>query len=142
MVHHVAKRRSKWRKTSAIVKKLMQEARMARVHQSIRQCPVCGNPYSLTIEIKVDKKTGKKQAYVRCSACKFEYLFETIPAIADEFWVYSKLLDMVHEGLIGGAKVEERIEKVESEAMEGPQEEVREEEELEEEVEAEVIEEE
>jgi transcription elongation factor Elf1 len=137
----VARRRSKWRKTTTILKKLMQEARMVKVRQNIRQCPVCGNPYSLTIEIKVDKKTGKKQAYVRCSACKFEHLFETIPAIADEFWVYSRLLDMVHEGLIREAKIEEGVEKVESEAVEGSQETVGEGEELEEEVEAEVIEE-
>ena len=78
----------------------MQEARKVRAYQSLQQCPLCGDPHGLTIEIKVDKSSGKKSAYVRCSTCKFEYVFESIPSIADEFWVYSKLLDMVYTGTL------------------------------------------
>ena len=96
----MAKRRSKWRRTTAIMKKLMQEARRTRAYQSLQQCPVCGDPHGLSIEIKQDKNSGRKSAYVRCSSCKFEYHFDTIPSIADEFWVYSKLLDMVYSGTI------------------------------------------
>ena len=96
----VAKRRSKWRRTSVIMKKLMQEAKKTKAYQSIRQCPVCGDPHALSIAIVQDKEGGKKQAHVKCSSCKFEYMFEAIPAIADEFWVYSKLLDMVYTGTI------------------------------------------
>ncbi len=96
----VAKRRSKWRRTSVIMKKLMQEAKKTKAYQSIRQCPVCGDPHGLSIAIVQDKEGGKRQAHVKCSSCKFEYMFEAIPAIADEFWVYSKLLDMVYAGTI------------------------------------------
>jgi len=65
----MARRRSKWRRTWQIVKKMMQEARKVRAYQSLRQCPVCGNPYSLSIVIKVDKETDKKSAEVFCTAC-------------------------------------------------------------------------
>lgn len=63
--------------------------------QSLRQCPVCGNPYSLSIVIKVDKETDRKSAEVYCTACGFRYEFAEIPVIADEFWVYSKILDII-----------------------------------------------
>ena len=91
----MARRRSKWRKTWQIVKKMMQEARKVRARESLRQCPVCGNPYSLSIEVKEDKWTSRKTAYVRCSLCGFETALENLPPIADAFWVYSKVLDMV-----------------------------------------------
>lgn len=93
----MARRRSKWRRTWQVVKKMMQEARKVRAYQSLRQCPVCGNPYSLSIVIKVDKETDKKSAEVFCTACGFRYTFPEIPIIADEFWVYSKVLDVVQE---------------------------------------------
>jgi transcription elongation factor Elf1 len=111
----VAKRRSKWRRTSVIMKKLMQEAKKTKAYQSIRQCPVCGDPHGLSIAIVQDKEGGKKQAHVKCSSCKFEYMFEAIPAIADEFWVYSKLLDMVYTGTISKPTpvAEEKAEEVE-----------------------------
>jgi transcription elongation factor Elf1 len=76
---------------------MMQDARKVRAYQSLRQCPVCGNPYSLSIVIKVDKETDKKSAEVFCTACGFRYTFPEIPIIADEFWVYSKVLDVVQE---------------------------------------------
>jgi transcription elongation factor Elf1 len=76
---------------------MMQEARKVRAYQSLRQCPVCGNPYSLSIVIKVNKETDKKSAEVFCTACGFRYTFPEIPIIADEFWVYSKVLDVVQE---------------------------------------------
>lgn len=91
----MGRRRSKWRRTTQIVKKMMQEARKTRALQSLRQCPVCGNPYSLSITIKVDKEVDKKSAKVYCTACGFEYEFPEIPVIADEFWVYSRTLDIV-----------------------------------------------
>lgn len=91
----MARRRSKWRKTWQIVKKMMQEARKVRAQESLRQCPVCGNPYSLSIEVKEDKWTSRKTAYVRCSLCGFETVLENLPPIADAFWVYSRVLDMV-----------------------------------------------
>lgn len=93
----MARRRSKWRRTWQVVKKMMQDARKVRAYQSLRQCPVCGNPYSLSIVIKVDKETDKKSAEVFCTACGFRYTFPEIPIIADEFWVYSKVLDVVQE---------------------------------------------
>jgi len=91
----MARRRSKWRKTWQIVKKMMQEARKVRAQESLRQCPVCGNPHSLSIEVKEDKWTSRKTAYVRCSLCGFETVLGNLPPIADAFWVYSKVLDMV-----------------------------------------------
>ena len=117
----MARRRSKWRRTTAIMKKLMQEARKTRAYQSLQQCPVCGDPHGLSIAIRVDKETGRKSAYIRCSSCKFEYLFESIPAIADEFWVYSKLLDMVEAGAISKPVqvVEEKSVKEEAIVAEG-----------------------
>ncbi len=91
----MARRRSKWRKTTMIMKKLMQEARKARARESLRQCPLCGSPSTLSIHIKEDKWTGIKSAVVRCSACGFEMKLENLPPIADEFWIYSKVLDAV-----------------------------------------------
>jgi len=74
---------------------MMQEARKARARESLRQCPVCGNPHSLSIDVKEDKWTGRKSAHIRCSSCGFEATLEDLPPIADEFWIYSKVLDMV-----------------------------------------------
>ncbi|MEM4788796.1 MAG: hypothetical protein QXV06_03285 [Ignisphaera sp.] len=91
----MGRRRSKWRRTWQVVKKMMQEARKVRAIQSLRQCPVCGNPNSLSIMIKVDKQTDKRSAEVICNACGFSYMFPEIPVIADEFWVYSRVLDIV-----------------------------------------------
>lgn len=91
----MGRRRSKWRRTWQVVKKMMQDARKVRATQSLRQCPVCGNPNSLSIMIKVDKQTDKRSAEVVCSACGFSHTFPEIPVIADEFWVYSKVLDIV-----------------------------------------------
>jgi len=91
----MGRRRSKWRITWQVVKKMMQDARKVRAAQSLRQCPVCGNPNSLSIMIKVDKQTDKRSAEVVCSVCGFSHTFPEIPAIADEFWVYSKVLDIV-----------------------------------------------
>ena len=103
------------------MKKLMQEARKVKAYQSLQQCPVCGDPHGLSIAIRVDKETGRKSAYIRCSSCKFEHLFESIPAIADEFWVYSKLLDMVEAGAIlkPVQVVEEKSVKEEAVTAEG-----------------------
>jgi len=92
----MARRRSKWRRTSQMIKKMMQEARNVRARESLRQCPVCGSPHSLVIEVKVDKETDRKSAEVYCTACGFSHVFPEIPMIADEFWVYSKTLDIVH----------------------------------------------
>lgn len=78
-----------------MVKKLMQEAKRVKAYESLKQCPICGDPHGLVIELKVDRKTEKKSAYVRCHACHFEYSLPDIPAIADEFWVYSRVLDSV-----------------------------------------------
>jgi len=108
----MARRRSKWRRTSTIMKKLMQEARKVRAFQSLQQCPMCGDPHGLTIAIKMDKELGKKSAYVKCSSCGFEYFFETIPVIADEFWVYSKLLDMVQSGTLHSLSTKEASKEV------------------------------
>jgi len=93
------------------MKKMMQEARKARIMQSLHQCPRCGTPGSFYIELKVDKWTGRRSAYARCSACGFEATLEDIPAFADEFWVYSKLSDMVYmeESKLGVKNVEENI---------------------------------
>ena len=91
----MARRRSKWRKTTVLMKKLMQEARKARARESLRQCPVCGSPNTLSIDIKEDRWTGIKNAVVRCSACGFEMKLDNLPPIADEFWIYSKVLDAV-----------------------------------------------
>ncbi|MEM0152587.1 MAG: hypothetical protein QXV81_01560 [Ignisphaera sp.] len=112
----MARRRSKWRRTTAIVKKMMQEARKARAYESLRQCPVCGNPHSLSIDVNEDKVSGRKSAFIRCASCGFEYTMDSLPPIADVFWVYSKLLDNihgasiqsrpVHEGVTEGAKEE------------------------------------
>jgi transcription elongation factor Elf1 len=93
----MGRRRSKWRRTSQLVKKMMQDARKTRALQSLRQCPVCGNPYSLSIIIRVNKETDKKSAEVYCTSCGFRYDFPEIPIIGDEFWVYSKVLDMVQK---------------------------------------------
>ncbi len=89
----MGRRRSKWRKTTQIMKKMMLEAKKTRMRESLRQCPVCGTPFSLMIEIKQDKTRDVKHAVVRCSACGFEVTFENLPPIADEYWVYSKVLD-------------------------------------------------
>lgn len=94
----MARRRSKWRRTWQTLKKMMQEARKVRVHQSLRQCPFCGNPYSLTITINVDKESDRKKAEVICGVCGFRYEFAELPIIADEFWVYSKVLDLAQAG--------------------------------------------
>ncbi len=102
----MARRRSKWRKTWQIVKKMMQEARKARARESLRQCPVCGNPYSLSIEVKEDKWTSRKTAYIRCSVCGFETVLENLPPIADEFWIYSRVLDMVQGSMPATAETE------------------------------------
>jgi len=93
------------------MKKMMQEARKARIMQSLHQCPKCGTPGSFYIELKVDKWTGKKSAYAKCSACGFEATLEDIPAFADEFWVYSKLSDMVYmeESKLGAKSIEENV---------------------------------
>jgi len=91
----VARRRSKWRKTTTMMKKLMQEARRARARESLRQCPVCGSPNTLSIDIKEDRWTGIKNAVVRCSSCGFEMKLDNLPPIADEFWIYSRVLDAV-----------------------------------------------
>jgi transcription elongation factor Elf1 len=107
----VAKRRSKWRRTTVIMKKLAQEAKKARAYQSIQHGPVCVDPHGLSITIKLDKEGGKKQAYVRCSSCKFEYTFDSIPVIADEFWVYSKLLDMMHSSATSKPVSEDKAEE-------------------------------
>jgi len=96
----LARRRSKWRKTAAVMKKLMQEARKVRVKESLRQCPICGNPNSFSIEIEIDKESGRKSAHIMCSNCRFEYSMQNLPAIADEFWVYSKVLDMIQKETI------------------------------------------
>jgi len=109
----MAKRRSKWRRTTQIVRKMMQEARRARVRESLRQCPVCGSPHSLSIDIKENKWTGIKTAHVVCSVCGFEVTLENLPPIADEFWVYSRILDQVQgmgrpaEAASGGGEVVE-----------------------------------
>ncbi|MDK6029109.1 hypothetical protein QPL79_07005 [Ignisphaera sp. 4213-co] len=117
----MARRRSKWRRSTVIVKKLMQEARKVRAYQSLQQCPVCGDPHGLSIEIRQNKNSGVKSAYVRCSTCKFEYVFETIPSIADEFWVYSKLLDLVYSGTIKPKQIvsmkTESAESIEAEVV-------------------------
>jgi len=96
----LARRRSKWRKTAAVMKKLMQEARKVRVKESLRQCPICGNPNSFSIEIEIDKESGRKSAHIMCANCHFEYSMQNLPAIADEFWVYSKVLDMIQKETI------------------------------------------
>ncbi len=115
----MARRRSKWRKTWQIVKKMMQEARKTRARESLRQCPVCGNPHSLSIEVKEDKWTGRKTAYVRCSVCGFETVLENLPPIADEFWIYSRVLDMVQGSIPTSVETEVSGEKAEaSEASE------------------------
>jgi len=98
----LARRRSKWRKTTVLMKKLMQEARKARARESLKQCPVCGSPYTLSITIKEDKWTGIKTATVTCSACGFSVTLENLPPIADEFWVYSRVLDSVRSSTAGG----------------------------------------
>lgn len=102
----MAKRRSKWRRTWQVVKKMMQEARKVKAYESIKQCPVCGNPHSLSISIKHDKLSDRKSAEVICSACKFEYKFDEIPPIADEFWIYSKILDIARGEAIEEKKIE------------------------------------
>jgi len=127
----MARRRSKWRKTTIIMKKLMQEARKARARESLRQCPVCGAPSALSIDLKEDRWTGIKTAFVKCSACGFEMKLENLPPIADEFWVYSKVLDAVRgevatasleggatEVAEGGGETEEGGEKAEIEFVE------------------------
>ncbi len=110
----MARRRSKWRKTWQIVKKMMQEARKARAQESLRQCPVCGNPHSLSIEVKEDKWTSRKTAYIRCSVCGFETVLENLPPIADEFWIYSRVLDMVQSSTPVAAETEASEAKVEA----------------------------
>ena len=107
----MARRRSKWRKTTVLMKKLMQEARKSRARESLRQCPVCGSPHTLSITIKEDKWTGIKTATVTCSACGFSMTLENLPPIADEFWIYSKVLDSVRSG---GAQPQEVAELGES----------------------------
>ncbi len=96
----MARRRSKWRKTASVMKKLMQEARKVRVRESLRQCPICGNPNSFSIEIEIDKESGRKSAHIMCINCHFEYSMQNLPTIADEFWVYSKVLDMIQKRAI------------------------------------------
>jgi transcription elongation factor Elf1 len=93
---YMARRRSKWRRTTAIVKKMMQEAKKVKAYESLRQCPVCGNPHSLSIDLNEDKSSGRKDAFIKCAACGFEYSMRNLPPIADVFWVYSKILDNVH----------------------------------------------
>ncbi|MEM0371435.1 MAG: hypothetical protein QXG46_04890 [Ignisphaera sp.] len=110
----MAKRRSKWRRTWQVVKKMMQEARKVKAYESLKQCPVCGNPHSLSISIKTDKSSEKRSAEVVCSVCGFEHRFDEIPSIADEFWVYSKVLDIVHSETVEKKK-EEVVETVSSE---------------------------
>ncbi len=99
------------------MKKMMQEARKARAKQSLHQCPVCGNPYSLSIEMKEDKWTSVKTAYIRCSACGFEMTMENLPPIADEFWVYAKVLDAIQSGGVPQAQAEEVATVETSEAV-------------------------
>ena len=113
----MARRRSKWRKTWQIMKKMMQEARKVRARESLRQCPVCGNPHSLSIEVKEDKWTSRKTAYVRCSLCGFETVLENLPPIADAFWVYSKVLDMVQSASATGGAEAPLISESESKAQ-------------------------
>lgn len=93
----MARRRSKWRRTTAIVKKMMQEARRVKAYESLRQCPVCGNPHSLSIDVNEDEASGRKSAFIKCAACGFEYSMDNLPPIADVFWIYSKILDNIHE---------------------------------------------
>ncbi len=104
----MARRRSKWRKTWMIYKKMMQEARKVRAKQSLHQCPLCGNPHSLSIEIKENKRTGTKTAYVHCSNCGLDIVLENLPSIVDEFWVYSRVLDEVQKSAYGEVAVQER----------------------------------
>jgi len=118
----LARRRSKWRKTASVMKKLMQEARKVRVRESLRQCPICGNPNSFSIEIEIDKESGRKSAHIMCTNCHFEYSMQNLPAIADEFWVYSKVLDMIQKETI------KPIEKTSQEVSAVPTEEKTEEE--------------
>lgn len=92
----MARRRSKWRRTTAIVKKMMQEAKKVKAYESLRQCPVCGNPYSLSIDLEEDRVSGRKSAYIKCSSCGFEHAMDNLPPIADLFWVYSRVLDLAH----------------------------------------------
>jgi len=113
----LARRRSKWRKTALIMKKLMQEARKVRVRESLRQCPICGNPNSFSIEIEIDKESGRKSAHIMCTNCHFEYSMQNLPAIADEFWVYSKVLDMIQKESI------KPVERVSQETVTVPSEE-------------------
>ena len=68
------------------------------------RCPRCGNPYSLNISIEVDKETDRRSAKVVCSSCGFSYVFEEIPVVADEFWVYARILDMTRQGAAEEAK--------------------------------------
>ncbi len=96
----MARRRSKWRKTALVMKKLMQEARKVRVKESLRQCPICGNPNSFSIEIEIDRESERKNAHIMCTNCRFEYSMQNLPAIADEFWIYSKVLDMIQKETI------------------------------------------
>ncbi|MEM1541746.1 MAG: hypothetical protein QW101_03770 [Ignisphaera sp.] len=112
----MAKRRSKWRRTWQVVKKMMQEARKVKAYESLKQCPVCGNPHSLTISIKTDKTGEKRSAEVICNVCGFEHRFNEIPSIADEFWIYSKVLDIVHSETVEEKKEETTAETVSSEA--------------------------
>jgi len=112
----MARRRSKWRRTTQIMRKMMQEARKVRVRESLRQCPVCGSPHSLSIEIKENKWTGIKTAHVVCSACGFEVTLENLPPIADEFWVYSRILDQVQG--VGRAPAAEATATAASESAE------------------------
>ncbi len=107
----MARRRSKWRRTTAIVKKMMQEAKKVKAYESLRQCPVCGNPHSLSIDVDEDKSSGRKMAFISCASCGFEYSMDNLPPIADVFWIYSRILDQIHGVSIQDRSVHEGTTK-------------------------------
>ncbi|MCS7110629.1 MAG: hypothetical protein N3D82_02040 [Ignisphaera sp.] len=111
----MARRRSKWRRTTAIVKKMIQEARRTKAYESLRQCPMCGNPHTLSIDVNEDKAGSRKSAFVRCASCGFEYAMDNLPPIADVFWIYSKILDQIHGSSIQSKPVQKSAEETEEE---------------------------
>jgi len=67
---------------------------LARAKRLIRQCPECGGPDTLIVEM-TEVEDGK-EARFWCYRCGFTHVLR-LPQIADEFYAYDRLI-MTIEG--------------------------------------------